>query len=165
MSLDSHKIFNPRNHPVDLVSAFMKFQRKFGYVYEGATRNPPSSITGADAIADWQDKDKAKLFLSQAVSDEFLDDYEDTITESDRAGIKFSDLVKKMKERYTPTSNKVHNHYLFHRLKQKDGEKFDDFTHRVRGDAELCEFTCTNTGCTVKDVLIRDQILVGTMRH
>ena len=162
MSLDSHKIFNPRNHPVDLVSAFMKFQRKFGYVYEGATRNPPSSVTGADAIAEWQDKDKAKLFLSQAVSDEFLDDYEDTITESDRAGIKFSDLVKKMKERYTPTSNKVHNHYLFHRLKQKDGEKFDDFTHRVRGDAELCEFTCTNTGCTVKDVLIRDQILVGT---
>ena len=162
MSLDSHRTFNPRNHPVDLVSAFTKFQRKYGYIYDGENRTPPSSITDDNAIAEWREKDKAKLFLSRAVSDEFLDDYEDAVPEIERAGIKFSVLVQKMKARYTPTSNKVHNHFLFHRLKQRDNEKFDDFTHRVRGDAELCEFTCSNAECTVKDILIRDQILVGT---
>ena len=99
MSLNTHTMFNPRDHPVDLVSAFMKFQRKFGYIYNGENRLCPSSITGADDIAEWQDKDKATLFLSKAVSDAFLDDFEDAVPEGERAGIKFTDLVTKMKTR------------------------------------------------------------------
>ena len=164
MSLDAHKMFNPRDHPVDLVSAFMKFQRKVGYIYNGENRTCPSSITEATAIAEWQEKDKAKLFLSKAVSDTFLDDFEDAVPENERAGIKFSDLVTKMKERYTPTSNKVHHHYLFNRLKQKNNEKFDNLTHRVRAEAGPCDFTCTSDTCTVKNTLIRDQIVVRATR-
>ena len=163
MSLsDSHKVFNPRNHPVDLVSAFMRFQRKFGYVYDGENRVPPSTITEAAQVSEWKEKDKARLFLSRAVSDEFLDDFENAVPETDRTGIKFSDLVDKIKTRYTPTSNKVHNHYIFHRIVQKPDETFDDFCHRVRSEAELCDFKCQSDTCTVKETLIRDQILVGT---
>ena len=107
MSLDSHKIFSPRYHVVDLVSAFTRFQRKFGYIYEGENRTAPSTATTPETVAEWKDQDKAKVFLSRAVSDEFLDDFESTVKEDERAGINFTTLVKKMKERYTPSSNKV----------------------------------------------------------
>ena len=60
MSLDSHKIFNPRYHVVDLVSAFTRFQRKFGYIYEGENRTAPSTATTPETVAEWKDQDKAK---------------------------------------------------------------------------------------------------------
>ena len=71
-------------------------------------------------------------------------------------------LVELMKERYTPNSNKVRNHYLFHRIAQQSNETFDDFVYRVKAEAEHCDFKFINEECTVKDILIRDQILVGT---
>ena len=38
---------------------------------------------------------KGSFFLSQAVSDEFLDDFENAVPETDRTGIKFSNLATK----------------------------------------------------------------------
>ena len=102
MNLDTHKVFNPRNHPVDVVTAFARFTRKYGYAYDGA-----------------------RLFRSRAVSDEFLDDFESTVAEDERTNIKFTTLVDKMKTRYTPNSNKLRNHYIFHRMTQNSSEKFD----------------------------------------
>ena len=32
----------------------------------------------------------------------------------------------------------------------------------VKAEAEHCDFKCNNEKCTVKDILIGDQILVGT---
>ena len=32
----------------------------------------------------------------------------------------------------------------------------------MKAEADLCEFKCTSINCTVKDTLIRDQILIGT---
>ena len=96
------------------------------------------------------------------MSDEFLDDFESAVTVGDRTNIKFSALVEKMKARYTPSSNKVKNHYLFHRITQNVSESFDDFAYRIQAEAELCDFKCSSNDCTVKDILIRDQILVGT---
>ena len=142
MSLGDHKVFNPRNHQIDLVSAFTRYQRKFGYVYDGENRSPPSTIVEPAQILEWRERDKARLFLSRAVSDEFLDDYEAAVPEAQRSNIKFSDLVEAIKKRYTPTSNIVHNPYLFHRIVQKENEPYDDFCHRVRSEAELCKFKC-----------------------
>ena len=71
-------------------------------------------------------------------------------------------LIELMKECYTPNSNKVKNHYLFHRITQQSNETFDDFVYRVKAEAEHYDFKCNNEECTVKDILIRDQILVGT---
>ena len=67
-----------------------------------------------------------------------------------------------MKDRYVPTSNKVINHYKLHRIVQNASETFDNFTHRVKAVALLCDFKCDDAGCTVQDTLIRDQIIVGT---
>ena len=102
-----HTVFNPRQHPTDVETAFTKFIRKFGYIYDGENRPCPSTVEGGDAITAWTQKDKAKMFLSRAVSDEFLDDYEAAIPAAERTGIKFNDLVTKMKAWYAPTSNKA----------------------------------------------------------
>ena len=140
----AEKVFNPRHHPSDIQTAFTRFVKKFGYTYNGENRTVPTAIVNTpataaitNASADWKEKDKAKLFLSRAVSEEFLDDYEAAVSEAERTDIKFDDLVTKMKDRYAPTSNKVMNHYKFHRIVQNASETFDDFTHRVKADALL----------------------------
>ena len=50
---------------------------------------------------------------------------------------------------------------MFHRLKQKSTESFDDFVHKVTTAASQCDFQCSET-CTVNKTLIRDQIVSGT---
>ena len=70
------KVFNPHNNHEDVLFAFTRFTRKFGYVYDGKNPPPPASANTAELIAEWKDKDKAQSFLSRAVSDEFLDDFE-----------------------------------------------------------------------------------------
>ena len=154
--------FNPRNHPEDVLNAFTRYTRKFGYVYSGENRTAPATANTAELLATWTDQDKARLFLSKAVSDEFLDDYEATVVAAERVNISFSTLVEKMKERYTPNSNKVRNHYVFHRLSQNSAETFDDFVHRVQTNADQCDFKCTNDNCSVSKTLIRDQLIIGT---
>ena len=72
----SYEIFNPRNHQEDVLSSFNRFTRKFGYVYDGENRTIPATANTDLLIAEWKEKDKARLFLSRAVSDEFLDDFE-----------------------------------------------------------------------------------------
>ena len=69
MNLD-HKVFNPRNHPVDVVAAFTRFTRKFGYIYDGENRTAPTAANTDILVSKWKDKDKAKLFTSRAVSDQ-----------------------------------------------------------------------------------------------
>ena len=161
MSLDSHKIFNPRQYPTDVLSAFTKYVRKFNYIYDGENRTVPTAHTEPDAIASWKEEDKAKLFLSRAVSDEFLDDFESAVIVTERTNIKFTALVEKMKTRYTPSSNKVKNHYLFLRLTQKSSETFNDFAFRVKAEAELCDFKCESNDCTIKNTLIRSNSCKG----
>ena len=59
---------NPRNHPVDVVTA-----------YAGENRTVPTTASTAALIAEWKDKDKTRLFLSRVVSGEFLYDFESTV--------------------------------------------------------------------------------------
>ena len=69
MNLDTHKVFNPRNHLVDVVTAFTHFTRKYGYVYDGENRTVLSTANTVALFAEWKDQDKARLFLSRAVSE------------------------------------------------------------------------------------------------
>ena len=106
--MNPEKVFNPRNHQVDVLTAFIRFTRKFGYVYDGENRTPPTTANIDELRTQWKDEDKARLFLSRGVSDEFLDDFESTVPENERTGIKFTNLVDKMTTRYnTPNSNRV----------------------------------------------------------
>ena len=158
--MNPKKVFNPCNHQVDVLTAFIRFTRKFGYVYDGENRTPPTTANTDELRTQWKDEDKARLFLSCGVSDKFLDDFESTVTENEQTGIKFTNIVDKMTTRYTPNSNS--NHYIYHRLTQKPSETFDDFVHRVKSEAELCKFKCASNVCNVRDTLIRDQLIVGT---
>ena len=158
----SYEIFNPRNHQEDVLSSFNRFTRKFGYVYDGENRTIPATANTDLLIAEWKEKDKARLFLSRAVSDEFLDDFEASVTENERTNITITTLVTKMKTRYTPNSNIVRNHYIFHRLQQTSSESYDDFVHRVKTSAGQCEFKCESPTCSVPNTLIRDQVISGT---
>ena len=72
----SYEVFNPRNHQEDVLNAFTRFTRKFGYVYDGENRTVPPTANTPELVTEWKNKDKARLFLSRAVSDEFLDDFE-----------------------------------------------------------------------------------------
>ena len=157
----NYEVFNPRNHQDDILNAFVRFIRKFGYVYDGENRSAPATANTVELVSAWKEKDKARLFLSRAVSDEFLDDYEASVDEGERTDISFTTLIEKMRTRYTPNTNKVRNHYMYHRLKQKPSETFDDWVHRVQTVAAQCDFRC-NGNCTVHDVLVRDQIITGT---
>lgn len=70
-------------------------------------------------------------------------------------------MVDALKKRYKPTKNTTLSNFEFHKLEQKEAESFDLFVNRVKHEAALCEFKCVD-GCTVQDILIRDQIIVGT---
>ena len=106
----NYEVFNPRNHQDDVLNSFIRFTRKFGYVYDGENRSVPTSANTALLVTEWKDKDKARLFLSRAVSDEFLDDFEASVPQNDRTDISFTVLVTNMKTRYTPNSNKKNIH-------------------------------------------------------
>ena len=90
-------------------------------------------------------------------------DFEDEVVEAERSTIAFKDTVKRLKDRYQPTQNKTLANYQFHKLKQQPHETFDVFVNRVKQEANSCEFTCTSDTCTVKNVMIRDQIVIGTL--
>ena len=67
-----------------------------------------------------------------------------------------------MEKRYKPTKNTTFKHFVFHKMHQNSGERFDDFANRVKQEAEGGEFTCESKTCNVRDVLVRDQLLIGT---
>lgn len=109
-------------------------------------------------------REVAKLFLFHAVSDEYLNEFESIVGQNERTDITFSTLINLIKERYAPYSNKVKNHCLFHRIIQQSNETFDDFVYHKKTIAEHYDSICDNEQDTVKDILIRDQILFGTNR-
>ena len=103
----------------------------------------------------------AKVFLSRYASRSFQKDYEDTVTPTERTNLKFKDLVKKMKTRYEPTRNYTLANYDFHHMKQNTDESFDTYVHRVKQEAKGCQFSCESPTCTIPDIMVRDQVIVG----
>ena len=152
--------FDPAEHPGNLYDAFCEFIDAFAYEYEALPgRTPP---TGTTDTAAWTELDKRKQLLGRFASRNLQKDFEDEVDEAERPNITFKDTVKKLKDRYQPTQNKTLANYEFHKLKQQSHESFDVFVNRVKQEANSCEFTCASGTCTVKDVMIRDQIIIGT---
>ena len=152
--------FDPAEHPGNLYDAFCEFIDAFKYEYEALPgRTAP---TGTVDTAAWTEQDKRKQLLGRFASRNLQKDFEDEVVERERSTISFTDTVKKLKDRYQPTQNKTLANYQFHKLKQQPHETFDVFVNRVKQEANSCEFTCTSDTCTVKEVMIRDQIIIGT---
>ena len=61
------------------------------------------------------------------------------------------------------TRNTTLCNFEFHKLYQQAEESFDMFVNHVKHEATNCEFTCAHADCTVKDVMVRDQIILGTL--
>ena len=150
--------FDPAEDSSNVHKNFAEFVAAFAYEYKAITKQPP---TDADPVT-WHGQNKRRQFLKKYVSRNFQRDYEDTIPEDKRTTITFQEMVNSMLERYKPTRNTTLLNYEFHKLKQHDGERFDDFLNRVKQEAYNCDFTCESVSCNIRDILIRDQVVIGT---
>ena len=150
--------FDPTEHMGNVYDAFVDFLGSFAYEYEVLAKQPPAGTTD---LAAWTQQDKRKYLLGRFASRNLQLDFEAETTEAERSTISFDDTVKKLKERYKPTQNTTMNNFQFYRLRQGDLEAYDTYVNRVKQDAAGCSFKC-NDACTVRDTLIRDQIIVGT---
>ena len=150
--------FDPVDHPGNVHAAFCDFVDSFAYEYEAIAKPAPAGTTD---LAAWTAQDKRKQFLGRFASRNLQIDFENETTEAERSTITFNDAVKKLKDRYLPTQNKILSNYQFHGMYQKPLEAFDVFCNRVKQDAKSCDFTC-GAACTVRDTLIRDRIVIGT---
>ena len=153
--------FDPADHPENLHDAFVEFVESFKYKYDAIAKDPASDLTLEQKSA-WIQQNMRKQFLGKFVSRNFQKDYEDTFSETRRSTLAFNELVDEMKVRYMPTQNKTLANFDFHKLVQKKDESFDLFVNRVKHEAKFCEFSCESSTCSVSDILIRDQIVIGT---
>ena len=153
--------FDPNAHPGEVYDAFVEFVDAFAYEYEAICKDPPAGLDETQKTA-WIDQNKRKQFLGRFASRNLQRDFEDSVPKDERSTISFDDTVKKLKERYKPTRNVTLANYQFHKLAQREVEMYDAFVNRVKHEANNCEFSCDAPTCTVKDILIRDQIIVGT---
>ena len=150
--------FDPTEHVGNVYDAFVDFLGSFAYEYEVLAKPPPAGTLDAAA---WTQQDKRKYLLGRFASRNLQLDFEAETTEDERATISYDATIQKLKDRYKPTQNTTLANYQFHRLRQGDLEPYDTFVNRVRQEASNCEFKCNNA-CTIRDTLIRDQIIIGT---
>ena len=153
--------FDPELHPGNVYDTFCDFIDAFAYEYEAVAKEPPTELDG-DARKLWIQKNKRRQLMGRFASRNLQKDFEDLVIVDERDSITFEETVKRLKERYKPTKNTTLANFEFHKLKQKPSESFDAFTNRVKHEAGGCEFSCASDTCTVKDVLVRDQIVIGT---
>lgn len=152
--------FDPEACPQGTFEAFSEFVDQFAYEYDAIAKNPPREETDTAA---WIQQNKRKIFLGKYSSRALQKEYEDCTTENERDAMTFTDMVKTLKDRFKIGSNTTLANYKFHKLGQNVGESYDAFIIRVKHEANNCDFSCANAECTVRDTLIRDQIIVGTM--
>ena len=153
--------FDPEVHRNNVYDAFSEFIETFRYEYEAVAKDPPPALSN-EAQKEWIKKDMRKLFLGRYCSRNFQRDYEATVNANERSDMTFETMVVRMKARYEPSRNYTLANHEFHNLRQaQDGESFDNFAHRVTAQSKQCKFSCGDT-CTVPDIMIRDQLIIGT---
>ncbi|XP_078481859.1 uncharacterized protein LOC144742686 [Ciona intestinalis] len=154
--------FDPEAHRNNVFDAFVEYIDAFEFEYEAIAKEPPADTVDKDK---WRDIQKRKIFLGRYSSRTFQTEYKDTVPEADRTQLTFSNLVEKMKTRYEPTKNYTLANHEFHKIVQFEDESFDVYAHRVRHEAQSCHFKCGNGNCTVADIMIRDQIIIGSSNN
>ena len=155
-----HK-FDPDSHKGSVYDAFVEYIDAFEYEYDAIAKDPPTGTDPADLPA-WIQQNKRKQFLGRFASRNLQKDYEDIVPAAERGTATFETLVTRLKDRYRPTRNTTLANFEFHQLKQKVDESFDMFVNRIKHEATLCEFNCANANCTVRNIMVRDQVIVGT---
>lgn len=151
--------FDPESHRNNVFNAFTEYVDSFEFEYEAIAKEPPASVVDKEH---WIDVQKRKTFMGRYASRVFQIEYKDTIPEAERSDLKFSDMVRKMLARYEPAKNYTLANYDFHKLNQGLEESFDVFANRIRHESQSCRFKCAHDDCNVPEIMIRDQIVIGT---
>ena len=156
--------FDPEDHQGNVYEAFCDFIDSFHYEYDAIAKEPPKEGSNTEKAA-WVEQDKRKIFLGRFASRNLQRDFEEVVPEKDRGKITFMEMTAALKGRYDISRNTTLANFEFHKLFQKESESFDSFTVRVKHEAKTCEFSCTSETCTVKNILTRDQIIIGTSNN
>ena len=77
------------------------------------------------------------------------------LTDNDRK--KPEKIIKLLNEYFIPQKNVLYKRFVFNSAVQKAGESIDEFVLRLLKLADTCEFG------ELKDSLIRDRLVIGTM--
>ena len=105
---------------------------------------------------------KRKIFLGRFASRNLQKDYKDAVQPDSHSTLTFTQVVTELKNRCRPTRNHTLANYEFDKLYHKPNESFDSFVNKVKYKAKYCQFSCEHQNCTVPNILIRDQIIIGT---
>ena len=106
--------FNPEDHRDNLYDTFCEFIETFHYEYDAIAKDPPEGSN--DTQTAWIEQNKRKIFLGRFASRNLQKDYEDVVAENDRRNITFTEMVRRLKERYRPMQNHTIANYEFHKL-------------------------------------------------
>ena len=112
--------------------------------------------------AAWIAQNKRKIFSGWFASRNLQKDYEDVVQPESHSTMTFTQMVTELKNCYRPTQNYTLANYEFHKLHQKPDESFDSFVNKVKHEAKNCQFSCEHQNYTVPNILICNQIIVGT---
>ena len=153
--------FDPAIHRDNVYDAFNEFIDSFRYEYDAIAKEPPAGEAAAQNA--WIKQNQRKVFLGRFASRNLQRDYEDVVPLNDRANITFTTMVQRLQERYRPTRNHLLSNYEFHKLHQLNDESFDTFVNRVKHEAQNCQFSCESANISVPNIMIRDQIVIGTI--
>ena len=162
MDLKYPKKFDPNDFPDNTLEAFKDFVHQYGYIYDSLNRDPPNSVKTDAEIRSWISKDKRKVFLGRFSHRNLQKQYEDLTESGAREEMTFENMIKAFEGKFKLSSNTTLANFKFRNIAQNDDESFDLFCIRVKREASGCNFKCTHDDCTVSEVLIRDQILIGT---
>ena len=155
--------FDPDSNTGNVYESFCDFIDEFQYEYDAVAKEPPKETCKTEEEkAAWVQINKRKVFLGKYCSRGVQKVYEEVTKVEERPTMTFDNMVTKLKTRYKGGSNTTLANFKFHKLTQNPSEGFDTFSIRVKREAEKCDFTCDADNCTVKNILIRDQIIFGT---
>ena len=160
-SMSTMDQFNPEQEHGSILEAFSEFVAKFGYQYDALNRDAPRNNQDAEAITQWTEKDKRKVFLGRFSHRNLQILYEELVAEDDRDTMTFKDMVKLFTDHFRQSTNLTLANYRFRKLVQEEHESFETFCIRIKREAKNCLFKCGGA-CTVEDVMIKDQVLFGT---
>ena len=150
--------FDPTICKESILEKFEEFVAQYEYTYDALSREPPNALGEEQK----ENLDKRKVFLGRYSHRNLQVEYEQVTTKAERDVMTFDAMVHTFRTRFKLSQNTTLSNYKFRKIAQQDNESFDSFVIRVRQEAQTCNFQCSHDDCTVKDVMIRDQILFGT---
>lgn len=81
----------------------------------------------------------------------------------DLSDVKLEDVIVQFDQYCAPFKNVPMESFMFHEIKQKEGETIEALICRLRMQAKNCDFKCTNDECqqSYESRAIRDQLVIG----